>query len=249
MNAAQALAALSVKKTTCQKDPEKIQAMFQAVAKKYDLTNAALSFNIHRYWNKCLAKALKEEDSLLDLCSGTGDIAYKWLELQTKAKTAVLLDFCEGMLEEAKTKKAAYIKKGHAISFIQADASATSLPSSSTHAASIAYGIRNIQDPFKCFQEVYRVLKPSGTFAILELTEPTNPLLKYFHGLYLNHILPFLGGLITREKKAYRYLSKSIQNFSKPETIQKELIAAGFKDVTFKRLTGGIATLFIAKKP
>lgn len=232
---------------TDSKNPAIIQAMFGKIAKRYDLTNSIVSFNLQKFWNKKLAKSLQNAQVLLDLCSGTGEIAFRWLDLQKSSKEAILLDFCEEMLESACAKSGPY-QKQHTLKIIKADASALPLEPHSVDAVSIAYGIRNIEQPEKCFKEVFRVLQPRGKFVILELTEPKNPLLRKFHSYYLDHVVPTLGGWITKEKEPYAYLSKSIQNFSKPEAIKAELLEIGFVDVTIRPLTFGIATLIEAKR-
>jgi demethylmenaquinone methyltransferase/2-methoxy-6-polyprenyl-1,4-benzoquinol methylase len=230
------------------KEPGKIQAMFSKVASRYDLTNSIVSLQLHRLWNKRLAHSLKNSQVLLDLCAGTGEIAYRWLNYQTKSKEVYLLDFCDEMLFTAKAKSLPYLLKGHSLHFINADATCIPLSDASIDAVSIAYGIRNVQNPERCFQEVFRVLKPKGQFAILELTLPKNRLLKAGHQIYLNHLLPWLGGLLTREKKAYHYLSESVQTFLEPEKLKDLLNRAGFQNITLRPLAGGIATLISSDK-
>lgn len=230
------------------KDPEAIQSMFGKIAQHYDFTNGILSFQLHKLWNRQLTHSLKAKNTLLDLCSGTGEIAYRWLEQQKTPKTAIFLDFCEEMLEGAKAKRLPHLIKGHDLRFIQADASFLPLANESIDGASVAYGIRNVLKPEKCFSEVFRVLKPRGKFSILELTEPENPLLKFLHTVYLKKVLPFLGGLLTSEKEAYSYLANSVQTFSKPNELKEQLIRSGFKEVHVRSLTGGIATLIEASK-
>lgn len=230
------------------KNPAIIQAMFGKIAKRYDLANSIVSFNLQKFWNKKLAKSLQNSQILLDLCSGTGEIAFRWLDLQKSHKVAILLDFCEEMLQGACQKAAPY-QKSHTLKIIRADASSLPLEAGSVDGVSIAYGIRNIEQPEKCFNEVFRVLQPMGTFALLELTEPNNPVLRKLHKIYLNNILPTLGGWITQEKEPYAYLAKSIQDFSKPHAIKNQLLNIGFVDVTVYPLTFGIATLIVAKVP
>lgn len=230
------------------KNPQTIRSMFGKIAKRYDLANSIVSFNLQKSWNKKLAKALQHSQILLDLCTGTGEIAFRWLDLQKSPKVAILLDFCEEMLQGACHKSVPYQKK-HTLKIIRADACSLPLEPGSVDGVSIAYGIRNIQEPEKCFKEVFRVLQPLGALAILELTEPCNPLLKKLHRIYLNHVLPTLGGWITQEKEPYAYLAKSIQDFSKPQDIKNQLLSIGFVDVSIHPLTFGIATLIVAKVP
>lgn len=225
-----------------------IQKMFGKIAGRYDLTNSVLSFQTHKIWNQKLVARFSNAATLLDLCSGTGEIAYRWLNQQNSPKKVIQLDFCQEMLDIAKMKSAPYIAKGHSLQFMQADAAAIPLPNAICDAVSVAYGIRNVQNLEKCFAEVLRVLQPNGSFYILELTEPNSPLLGKLHKLYLQKILPCLGGWITKEKEAYSYLSQSIQAFTKPHEIQKQLIKSGFKQVSITPLMGGIATIIEARK-
>lgn len=225
---------------------EQVQTLFGKIAERYDLTNGILSFQIHRFWNQKLTNTLHGE-TLLDLCAGTGEIAYRWLKQQTSSKNAILLDFCPEMLQIAEKKRSSYESKGHKLQFVQADAAKIPLADHSVDCVSVAYGIRNICDLPSCFSEVKRVLKPQGTLSILELTEPKNRLLKSLHRFYLNRFLPTVGGLLTKEPDAYAYLSKSIQEFVEPEKIAQDLKAKGFYQVNITPLMGGIATLIQAK--
>lgn len=233
-----------------QKDPQKIRNMFSKIADKYDFTNGVLSFQMHKWWNQKLVNAIAktEVNTLLDLCAGTGEIAFRWLNQQKEKKTAILLDFCPEMLAIAQQKAEPYINKGHTVRFLQADAAEIPLPAQSIEAVSVAYGIRNVANLKGCFNEVFRVLKPKGVFFILELTEPRNRVLRSLHRFYLNRALPRLGGFVTNEKDIYQYLSTSIQEFIEPVNIQEMLYESGFVEVKIHRFLGGIATLLIASK-
>jgi demethylmenaquinone methyltransferase/2-methoxy-6-polyprenyl-1,4-benzoquinol methylase len=231
-------------------DPQSIQKMFGSIAKQYDRTNAILSLQMHRYWNQELIKLtlLKNApESYLDLCCGTGEISLKYLKNCPFPCTAYLLDFCPEMLFFAQ-ERAKNLNSHHKISYLQADAQEIPLPKESIDCMTMAYGIRNIPDPNKCFREIHRVLKKEGKIGILELTQPVNPLLKAGHSLYLNTVIPLMGKLVTSNKDAYQYLCKSIKSFTQPQEMEKMLIAAGFKSVSIKPLMGGIATILVAKK-
>jgi demethylmenaquinone methyltransferase/2-methoxy-6-polyprenyl-1,4-benzoquinol methylase len=234
-------------------DPASIQALFGSIAKRYDRTNSLLSFNLHKRWNQKLVDALiahkSESLSLLDLCCGTGEIAYGFLEHLDKLPSQVfLLDFCKEMLECAKAKES---KKSpcHKLTFLEADAEKIPLADALVDRVSVAYGIRNVANMDNCFREAYRVLKPHGLFAILELTRPKNPLLQFFHNVYLRYGLPAIGYLATSERSAYEYLCSSVTRFVEPEVVAHSLSTAHFVDIKITPLTGGIATLITAKKP
>lgn len=230
-------------------DPKSIQSMFGAIAEQYDKTNAIVSFQIHRLWNRQLAKAAlnKKPSILLDLCCGTGEIGYRVLN-QLKTPIEIhFIDFCPEMVACAE-KRSVPFQDQHQMHFQCGDAQQIPLPSSKIDAVTIAYGIRNIKDPQKCFQEVYRVLNESGSIHILELTQPQNKVMRFGHQFYLKYGLPLLGKLATSNQAAYEYLCQSIYHFAKPEQVSAMLEKAGFKHVTIKPLTGGIATLISAEK-
>ncbi|HRD55650.1 MAG TPA: bifunctional demethylmenaquinone methyltransferase/2-methoxy-6-polyprenyl-1,4-benzoquinol methylase UbiE [Parachlamydiaceae bacterium] len=232
--------------------PESIQQMFSSIASCYDKTNSVLSFRLHRFWNSKLLKEVTDASNpeiLLDLCAGTGEIAFSYLRRAKSPKKIYMIDFCEEMLDCARKKSKDPVFYGHHISFIQGDAQNIPLKEESVHCTTIAYGIRNVDNPLKCIHEVFRVLKPGGTFGILELTEPKNRILKYGHKLYLKIFLPIIGRFFASNKQAYEYLSSSIKNFTKPENIETAMQEAGFVQTSRKPLTGGIATIIQGKKP
>ena len=211
-------------------DPASIQKMFGSIAKRYDRTNAVLSLGLHRFWNRALVHRVEAHSSnplnWLDLCSGTGDIAYAYLKRQKTAKSATLVDFCPEMLACAR-HKAEKLKIKHALSFLKADVQDLPLANDSASVATMAYGIRNVNDPQKCFCEVFRVLSSGGVFGILELTQPAHPLLRWGHQLYLRKGLPLMGKWLTDNQEAYRYLCNSIQVFTPPSELEKMLMRAG----------------------
>jgi demethylmenaquinone methyltransferase/2-methoxy-6-polyprenyl-1,4-benzoquinol methylase len=229
------------------KDPVLVRSLFSRIAPQYDRGNALLSFSLHRLWNRQLVRAVGEPDVLLDLCAGTGAISLDYLNKQKTPKKAILLDFCKEMLDQAKRKAGYLPHKLHTLTYLEANAEQIPLPSSSCDAATLAYGIRNIQHPNACFAEVKRVLKPGGIFAILELTRPKNPLLRLGHALYLNTLLPLMGMLTSGDRPAYEYLSSTIQTFASPEELAALLQSQGFSNIRCQPLWGGIATLITAR--
>jgi demethylmenaquinone methyltransferase / 2-methoxy-6-polyprenyl-1,4-benzoquinol methylase len=230
-----------------QKDnPETIQAMFGSIAKQYDRTNGALSFQLHRRWNRSLIKTVQNSTScnqILDLCCGTGEIAFGILKNSEKPSEAFLLDFCSEMLIHAKEKAQKLDLKQHKLHYIQADAQQIPLPDASVDYVTVAYGIRNVKDPFRCAKEAYRVLRKGGGFSILELTQPENFLLRLGHSLYLKTFVPVLGKLLTSNREAYAYLQNSIKTFIPPKDLEKLLQASSFQQISRQSLTGGTATI------
>lgn len=234
------------------KAPESIKEMFGAIAKNYDRTNAILSFKMHKHWNMELAKAVahkKEVRAFLDLCCGTGEIAFNYAKLNNGPFELHLLDFTPEMLDIAKAKAKKLCLDGQRIHYIQSDAQKIPLPDEVIDCVTISYGIRNVSNPSLCIKEAFRVLRPGGLMGILELTRPKNPFLKLGHTIYLKTILPILGKLMTSNTKAYHYLSQSIQSFQTPENLKRLMEEEGFNPVTTKKLSGGIATIVLGTKP
>lgn len=230
--------------------PETIQEMFGSIAQGYDRANAVLSFQMHKLWNRKLVQAVTKDlpHTLLDLCCGTGDIAFDYLRREKEPRKVLMLDFCPELLEIAKKKAQTYQLQRHTIEYIQADAQALPLPDASIPSATMAYGIRNIQDPLKSIKEVHRVLQPGGIFGILELTQPQNRFVRWGHKTYLSTCLPLLGKLVTQNQHAYEYLCNSIQNFIPPDHLESLLKSAGFAHTSRRSLFLGTATLFLARK-
>jgi demethylmenaquinone methyltransferase/2-methoxy-6-polyprenyl-1,4-benzoquinol methylase len=233
-------------------DPETIKLMFGDIAQHYDRLNAILSFKLHRFWNASFVRKTiipAQPTSLLDLCCGTGDIAYGYLSKTSSKTTVYMLDFCEEMLAHAKTKaEQMHLNEKHDLIFLQADAQHIPLPSSSIDCVTISYGIRNIKSPLKCLSEVFRVLKPGGVLGILELTRPANPVLRLLHQIYLRTVFPLVGKLVASNQAAYQYLCNSIHSFMLPKDLIEIIIEAGFTDVQSKTHLGGIATIFLGKR-
>ena len=225
------------------KSPSTLSTLFDNIAPVYDKTNALLSFNLHKGWNKKLARSLlpyvHPNSQLLDLCAGTGAITQELLKLPCNGIT--LLDVSPGMLAVAASRL-----KDKRLQFVEADALAMPFEDKTFDAVTVAYGIRNLPDLKKGFQEVRRVLKPGGVFAILELTRPKGwfaPL----HSLYLKLGVPLLGKLASGNKGAYAYLAQSVDSFLSVENIAEELKNNGFQLIASKPLFSGCATLFLAK--
>ncbi len=220
--------------------PETIRSLFDAIASHYTRGNFFLSFGLYRFWNYALIKDLPPSERYLDLCCGTGDIA---LLYHKKAKECHLLDFSKNMLEIAKKRAPATFY------FYEADARNIPLEDKTIDLITVAYGIRNIPHFEDAIQEAFRVLKPGGTLAILELTKPENRFFRSLHSLFLKTYVPLAGKLITKNKKAYEYLADSIKTFIPPVQIQTALQKSGFENVKNRSLTFGTATLFFATKP
>jgi len=231
--------------------PESIRSMFDSIAKRYDCANGVMSLQMHKIWNKQLIREIliaNQPKTYLDLCCGTGEIGFGYLNKTTTPCHAHLLDFSPEMLECAKNKERNLSSNQHTIEYIEADAQEIPLPESSIDCATMAYGIRNVKDPQKCVTDVCRVLNNGGSFGILELTRPNNGLIRFGHQIYLRTVLPLVGKLVSSNQEAYEYLCGSIDQFIDPVDLVSVLKKAGFRRAESRSLFGGIATLFIAQK-
>lgn len=229
-------------------NPQSIQEMFGSIAKRYDRANAVLSLNMHKYWNRKLinfAVTNTPGRNFLDLCSGTGDIAFGIAKACEFTPKICLLDFCAEMLEFAKQKEPV---DDSLFTYIQGDAQDLPLENGTVDCITISYGIRNVKSPEKCIGECMRVLRKDGVLAILELTRPEHPFMRFGHQLYLKGILPIMGKLVAENKQAYEYLCSSIDNFVAPQELTKIMVDKGFNSVNAKPLTGGVATLLTGFK-
>lgn len=215
-----------------------VEKMFSQIAPRYDLVNRLLSLGLDIGWRRraVLELRLQPGDPAIDLCCGTGDLA---ADLRPARVTGV--DFSEAMLVRAR-------KKFPDIEFIHADALRVPLPDNSFQGATVAFGLRNVESLEGLWREMSRLLKPGGRIVSLELTRPPG-VLGLLHAVYLHVIVPLVGGLVSGDFTAYRYLARTISKFIPPEEIARTMTACGLKDVRIIPLAGGIATLHVATKP
>ena len=224
----------------------RIEQMFSAIVPRYDLMNRLLSMGMDKIWRSRLVKALELSagNKALDLCAGTGDVALE-IARQVPGVSVVALDFSPNMLEEGR-KKAAQTGAQEKIRFEVGDATALPFPDNSFDGASMAFGLRNVEDARKGIAEMARVLKPGGRGAILEFSRPSNPLLRLGSRLYIRIVVPLLGGLFS-QKSAYRYLADSIEEFTQNVNVPK-LMEQGFEQVQARPLMFGVVSLYTGKK-
>jgi demethylmenaquinone methyltransferase / 2-methoxy-6-polyprenyl-1,4-benzoquinol methylase len=225
-----------------------VQRAFAEVAPKYDLLNHLLSFNIDRGWRKRVVKRLRPvldrpNARVLDLCCGTGDVL---LDLQRATKTTVIgADFCHPMLVAANRK----IGRKHYTSVLfEGDALQLPLRDDSLDAITIAFGFRNLTNYEGGLRELCRVLKPGGNLAILEFSHVRGSLMRFFYGTYSRLILPRIGRMVSGSQEAYSYLPASIAKFPRPEHFREMMLIAGFQQVDYELLTGGISALHLGTK-
>ncbi|MCD8283580.1 MAG: bifunctional demethylmenaquinone methyltransferase/2-methoxy-6-polyprenyl-1,4-benzoquinol methylase UbiE [Opitutae bacterium] len=227
---------------------KKVQRMFARIASRYDLANCLLSAGACRHWTRVLADLVARESPQLvvDLATGSGDVA---LELAKKLPptTRILgVDFCEEMLDVARGRRAK-IAGGDNVEFAFGDCMDLPLDADSVDALTIAYGIRNFENRPRGLREMHRVLRRGGKAFVLEFTQPARAF-SPFYFLYLKFVLPLLARVITGDKNAYDYLTSSIEAFPPKEKITQELRAAGFENVRAIGLTFSIVAIHVAEK-
>lgn len=224
-----------------------IPQMFNAISSRYDLINIFLSFGLDKYWRKAVCRHLPQKQylKLLDCATGTGDQLIALLK-HGSIYDAVGIDPAEEMLAKASPKIAPY---AHCVQLIAASAEKIPYPVNTFDVATMTFGIRNVRDPQQSLKELYRVLSPSGRLLILEFSAPAYAPLRFLHRGYLNHIVPTIGGLLSKNRDAYSYLSKTIQAFPQGESFCALLREAGFENLRAIPLSFGIVTLYVGDKP
>lgn len=225
-----------------------VEAMFDNIAPTYDKLNHHLSWDIDRYWrNKAIRMmASAKPQTILDIATGTGDFAILAAQ-KLRPQSVTGADISEGMMAIGREKVR---ERGlqDVITFKKEDCTHLSFPDNTFDAVTAAFGIRNFQDLEQGLREMQRVLKPGGLFCVLELTTPVSfPMRQLFH-IYSHTFLPLYGRLISKDQSAYTYLTKTIEAFPQGETMMQILRKAGFSKTTFRRLTFGICTMYIAYK-
>ncbi len=228
-------------------NPEKIHQMFGAIARRYDLANTILSAGIHHLWRRSLVRwsETRSGHHILDCATGTGDLAIEFGRTVAPNGSVKATDFCAEMMLAAPEKAA---RAGCHISFSQADVMNLPFTDQSFDVSSIAFGIRNVNDPSKAISELGRVTRPGGFVMILEFGQPTNPLIAKAYNFYSNRILPRLGGLVTGNAKAYEYLQNSSAQFPCRDEFATLIRNTGrFTHVEWRPLSMGIAYIYKAQ--
>jgi demethylmenaquinone methyltransferase / 2-methoxy-6-polyprenyl-1,4-benzoquinol methylase len=222
-----------------------VRRMFASVAHRYDLLNHLLSFNIDRSWRRRtvvrVAPVLARPAArTLDLCCGTGDLL---MALEARRGSAVWgCDFCRPMLGIAQRKLAAAAMHS---ALLEADALRLPLPGGSIDLLTVAFGFRNLANYRTGLEEMARVLRPGGLAAILEFSRPPSRLFSALYDFYSRRLLPAVGGALSGSREAYAYLPESVRRFPGAEELAGDMRAAGFREVSFERMTAGIVALHL----
>ena len=228
---------------------ERVLQHFNSVAQHYDFMNTLLSFGIHHIWKRSAIRMLNLEsgDHVLDVCGGTGDLAILAARHLGPDGGVIVYDINRSMIQ-AGLHKVAHKDIEDRIRYVQGDAENISFPDRHFEAAMVGFGIRNVTNVKKGFEEMYRVLKPGGRMMCLEFSKPTFLPFRKLYDFYSFYIMPFLGELMAGSRGAYTHLPESIRMFPMPDELSELLKEIGFSRVNYKKLTNGIAVIHLAIK-
>ncbi|WP_282162973.1 bifunctional demethylmenaquinone methyltransferase/2-methoxy-6-polyprenyl-1,4-benzoquinol methylase UbiE [Ulvibacterium marinum] len=226
---------------------EQVTQMFDTISKNYDGLNRVISFGLDIKWRKRVVKILlkKKPVQILDIATGTGDLAISLVK--TGATKIIGLDISQGMLEVGK-KKVIAKNLGSTVEMIIGDSENLPFPENTFDAVTVAFGVRNFETLEKGLREIHRVLRPSGTFVVLETAVPSKTPFKQGYHFYCKYMLPAIGKLFSKDKSAYSYLSKSASVFPHGTDFNNILRKTGFIDVANKPQTFGVASIYVATK-
>lgn len=228
---------------------EQIEEMFNNIAPAYDFMNRAMTLGIDRTWRRKAVRTLPKGNdiAILDIATGTGDLALL-IQKITGSEHITGIDLAENMLEIAR-QKAAAAPKPSAFRFLKADSLAMPFPDNSFHCITAAYGVRNFTNLLEGYREMFRVLKPGGMLAVLELSTPANPLVKPLYNIYTRRLIPAVGRLVAGDSQAYTYLPQSIAAVPQGSAMLALMQQAGFTHTLYKTFTFGTCSFYTAFKP
>lgn len=222
----------------------RVADVFRSVASKYDLMNDLMSFGMHRLWKRfTLAQSsVRSGQYVLDLAGGTGDLAREFSKKIGANGVVILADINEKMLARGRDRLLDEGIVGN-VHYVQADAEKLPFPDNYFDCITIAFGLRNVTDKFAALESMYRVLKPGGNVLVLEFSKPVLPLLNTLYDKYSFHIIPKLGEWICQDRESYQYLVESIRMHPAQDELKTMMEHAGFDDVVYHNLSGGIVAL------
>jgi demethylmenaquinone methyltransferase/2-methoxy-6-polyprenyl-1,4-benzoquinol methylase len=229
---------------------EQVRGIFDRIAGRYDLLNRIISLHLDTYWRKkAVAAALRGgERRVLDLGTGTGDLALTAARAVGPGGKIVGLDFSFEMLRLAMRKKDKD-RNGGKIFYVLGTALATPLGDRSFDAAMTAFVLRNVTDLPRFFSEAYRLLKPGGRLISLDMFPPAGFPFALLYSIYFHRLMPWVGARLTRDREAYRYLSRSVKEFHPPEAVADMIARAGFANVTTRKFLSGAVCLHAGDRP
>ncbi|MBL9118360.1 MAG: ubiquinone/menaquinone biosynthesis methyltransferase [Phycisphaerae bacterium] len=236
---------------------ERVQGMFGAIARRYDLNNRLHSFGLDQLWRRTAVRlaAVGRESDVVDVACGTGDLTEAFASAGVRSVLGI--DYTPQMLDLARLKSDRLTRRAQARqrprpgpepTYREGDATRLDLPDACADVVSIAFGIRNVSDPAKAIAEFRRILRPRGRLVVLEFSEPANPLLRWGNRVYCRHIMPCTATLIARDRSgAYKYLPRSVETFLTPERLADLVRSAGFSGVDQFPLTFGVCTVTVGR--
>lgn len=231
--------------------PAKIESweMFDRIAPSYDLLNRVISFRRDVAWRRRLARHLpsNKNQRVLDLATGTADVLIGLSKDCINVESGVGLDMSVNMLRLGKDK-VAELNLTHKLNLMRGDACSLAVGDESFDAVTMAFGIRNVPDVGAALREIHRVLKPGGRALILEFSLPANRWIRRFYLMYFRHVLPRIGGLVSGDGSAYRYLNQTVEDFPHGQAFANLMREAGFREIDLYPLTFGVATLYQGDK-
>lgn len=229
------------------KSPARVREMFGELAPQYDRMNHLLSMNTDRWWRRCTVRLLKPAagESILDICTGTGDLAIAFHRYLKGNCQVVGSDFCPQMLDIARGKAS----ESESIRFVAGDALDLPFSDDAFDIVTVAFGLRNVADTDRGLREMVRVCRTNGRIGILEFTTPRSWPMRPLYGWYFRNVLPKIGARLARNRhNAWNYLPESVGEFPQYEALAAKMSAAGMKRIRIVPLTFGIATLYIGEK-
>jgi demethylmenaquinone methyltransferase / 2-methoxy-6-polyprenyl-1,4-benzoquinol methylase len=233
------------------KSNQRIKKMFAGIAPRYDLMNHVLSANVDRWWRRQTVRHLRITSKLpvLDVCTGTGDLAISMAKEFPDDVRVLGMDFCSEMLDIARDKQKKKNIADTKLQFLEADTQVLPLEDNSVQIVTVAFGLRNVNDTLKGLTEMIRVCKPGGQVVVLEFSKPTVFGLKQMYDWYFRFVLPAIGQTFAKNKEsAYAYLPESVRRFPCGQELATLMKTAGLKSVDVVPMTGGIATLYVGAK-
>jgi demethylmenaquinone methyltransferase / 2-methoxy-6-polyprenyl-1,4-benzoquinol methylase len=229
----------AVVKATLDKAPREVAAMFDGVARRYDLTNTVLSAGLDRHWRTRTRQCLElgPGDRVLDLAAGTG---VSTAELRRSGASAIACDFSLGMLRAGRRRRG--------VTFVAGDAMQLPFADGRFDAATISFGLRNVTDPRAALREMARVVRPGGRLVVCEFSRPTFAPFRVVYLNYLMRLLPRVARRVASNPDAYVYLAESIRAWPAQDELARTIAQCGWSEVRFRNLTGGIVALHVAER-
>jgi demethylmenaquinone methyltransferase/2-methoxy-6-polyprenyl-1,4-benzoquinol methylase len=232
------------------KSAERVRQMFGQIARRYDLLNHLLSLGIDRSWRRRTTRLAPPQGDapILDVCTGTADLALAYWRAGGGRARVVGADFCRPMLQIGRQK---CLRAGcdDAVALIEADACRLPFPDDRFQIVCVAFGLRNVSDTDRGLSEMVRVCRPGGQVAVLEFSMPTFWPLRAIYQLYFRWLVPLVGQTLAENRAgAYNYLPQSVGEFPQAEALAQRMRAAGLREVRFHPLTFGVATLYVGVK-